>query len=173
MVVSESTNQKTVRRKENKTMTNADMISVKTDIALIKKDIQQIEHVFKKVDDAIGQMTEILQTIAVQEKILENNEKRINSLEEKIIRHSEIEADFRKEVSAKLEDMRNHAQVERERRHKEVLKSIEDMNKSLGEKLNRQDKRIQDLENWRWYILGIGAVIVFILNQVSWTSFFN
>lgn len=150
-----------------------DMTSVKTDIALIQRDIRQIEQVFKKVDNAIEQMSEILQTIAVQENILENNEKRVNSLEEKITKQAEFEADFRKEVSTKLEDMRNYAQIERERRHKEVLRSIDELNKSLSEKLSQQDKRIQALENWRWYILGIGAVLLFILNQLPWSSFFG
>lgn len=167
--------QKRTRKKANEgtPMIDSDVLSVKTDIALIQRDIKRIEIVFKKVDSAIEQMSEILQTIAVQENILENNEKRVNSLEEKLNKQIEFEADFRKEVNAKLEDMRNYAQIERERRHKEVLRSIEDLNRSLSDKLSQQDKRVQALENWRWYILGIGAVLFFILNKLPWASFFG
>lgn len=147
--------------------------TLKTDIALIQKDIKQIETVFKKVDNAVGQMSEILKTIAVQENILENNERRVSVLEETIKRHNEEEEQFRKELTNKFDDMKETAQKERERRHREVLDSIENLNKNMSEKLEKQDKRIQALENWRWYILGIGAVLLLILNKMPWPTFFG
>ena len=147
--------------------------SLKTDIALIQKDVKQIERVFTKVDNAVEQMSEILKTIAVQENILENNEKRVTSLEETIKRHNEEEEQFRKEFTRKLDDMKETSQKERERHHRELLDSIENLNKSLNDKLSQQDKRIQSLENWRWYILGIGAVILFIINKLPWSTFFG
>ena len=154
-------------------MTDNEVNVLKTDVALIKKDIKQIERVFDKVDDAIGDMTEIHKIVAVQEKILENTDRRIENLEESFIKHADEEAEYRKELSKTIADMREDAQIQRERRHKEVLRSIGDLNKSLSEKLSRQDARIQALENWRWYILGIGAVLLFILNQLPWSSFFG
>ena len=147
--------------------------SLKTDIALIQKDVKQIETVFRKVDNAVCQMTEILKTIAVQENILENNEKRVTTLEETIKKHNEEEVQFRKEFTIKLDDMKETSQKERERHHRELLDSIENLNKSMSEKLATQDKRIQALENWRWYILGIGAVLLFILNKLPWAIFFG
>lgn len=147
--------------------------SLKTDIALIQKDVKQIERVFTKVDNAVEQMSEILKTIAVQENILENNEKRVTSLEVTIKRHNEEEEQFRKEFTRKLDDMKETSQKERERHHRELLESIENLNKSVNDKLDNQDKRIQTLENWRWYILGIGAVLLFIINKLPWESFFG
>jgi predicted RNase H-like nuclease (RuvC/YqgF family) len=147
--------------------------SLKTDIALIQKDVKQIERVFTKVDNAVEQMSEILKTIAVQENILENNEKRVTSLEETIKRHNEEEEQFRKEFARKLDDMKETSQKERERHHRELLESIENLNKSVNDKLDDQDKRIQSLENWRWYLLGIGAVLLFIVNKLPWEAFFG
>jgi hypothetical protein len=43
----------------------------------------------------------------------------------------------------------------------------------MSEKLEKQDARIQALENWRWYILGIGAVLLFILNKIPWALLFG
>jgi DNA repair ATPase RecN len=154
-------------------MGNEEISGLKTDIALIQKDVKQIERVFKKVDEAVGQLTEILKVTAVQENILENNEKRINSLEENFKKHNEQEEIFRKEFSKKFEEMKETAQQERERRHREVLESIEKLNTKMSDKLDNQDKRIQQLENWRWYILGIGAVLLIILNKMPWPSFFG
>jgi anaerobic ribonucleoside-triphosphate reductase len=154
-------------------MTDNEMNSLKTDIALIQKDVKQIERVFQKVDHAVEQMAEIHKALAVQENILENNEKRISIVEDKLIKHNEDELMFRKELNNKLEDMRTNAQIERERRHKELLESIEKLNKSMSEKLDKQDKRISALENWRWYLLGIGAVLLFILNKIPWAALFG
>jgi DNA repair ATPase RecN len=146
--------------------------SIKTDIALIKKDVKQIERVFQKIDDAVMQMTNVIKNIAVQENILQNNEKRIASLEEKSMKNTQGELDFRKELNQKLEDMKNVSDHERDRRHKEVLDAINKSNQKLSDKLDHQDKRINSLENWRWYILGIGAVIIFILSKFPFSSFF-
>jgi len=154
-------------------MTDNEISSLKTDIALIQKDVKQIERVFTKVDNAVEQMSEILKTIAVQENILENNEKRVTSLEETIKKHNEEEEQFRKEFARKLDDMKETSQKERERHHRELLDSIENLNKSVNDKLDHQDKRIQALENWRWYILGIGAVLLFIVNKLPWEAFFG
>jgi hypothetical protein len=60
--------------------------------------------------------------------------------------------------------------VEREKKYNEIISSLENMNKNIQEKIEAQNKRISDLENWRWYILGMSIVIVFILNKISWTS---
>jgi hypothetical protein len=154
-------------------MTDNEMNSIKTDIALIQKDVKQIERVFQKVDNAVQQMAEIHKALAVQENILENNEKRISIVEDKLIKHNEDELVFRKELNSKLEDMKTVSQIERERRHKEVLESIEKLNKNMSEKLDKQDKRISALENWRWYLLGIGAVLLFILNKIPWAALFG
>jgi hypothetical protein len=154
-------------------MTDNEINSLKTDIALIQKDVKQIETVFRKVDNAVCQMTEILKTIAVQENILENNEKRVTTLEETIKKHNDEEVQFRKELTTKFDDMKETSQKERERHHRELLDSIENMNRNMSEKLETQDKRIQALENWRWYILGIGAVLLFIINKLPWAIFFG
>jgi len=154
-------------------MTDNEISSLKTDIALIQKDVKQIERVFQKVDNAVDQMAEIHKVLAVQENILENNEKRIVVVEEKLITHNAEEVDFRKELNKKLEDMRSSDKTERDKRHKELLESIEKLNKSMSDKFDHQDKRISALENWRWYMVGIGFVILFILNKIPWSLFFG
>ena len=154
-------------------MTDNEINNLKTDIALIQKDVKQIERVFKKVDDAVGQMSEIFKTMAVQDMVLENTEKRIFTAEEAFKKNTLDEEAFRKELSLKLEDMKDTANRDRDRRHRELLDSIENLNRNMGDKLDKQDKRIQTLENWRWYILGIGLVIIFILNKIPVTTLFD
>lgn len=155
-------------------MTDNEVNTLKTDVALIKKDIKQIERVFDKVDHAVGDMAQLHKIAAVQETILENAERRIENLENTFIKHTEEELEYRKELNKTLSDMKEDAQVQRERRHKEVLKSIQDMHTAVSAKLDTQDKRIRALENWRWWILGASAALIFILTRFdSITAFFS
>jgi F0F1-type ATP synthase membrane subunit b/b' len=155
-------------------MTDNEVSTLKTDVALIKKDIKQIERVFDKVDHAVNDMSELHKIAAVQETILENAERRIENLENTFIKHTEEELEYRKELNKTLSDMKEDAQVQRERRHKEVLESIQSMHTSVSTKLDTQDKRIRALENWRWWILGASAALIFILTRFdSITAFFG
>jgi F0F1-type ATP synthase membrane subunit b/b' len=155
-------------------MTDNEVNTLKTDVALIKKDIKQIEKVFEKVDHAVGDMAELHKIAAVQETILENAERRIENLEDTFIKHTEEELAHRKELNKTLTDMKEDAQIQRERRHKEVLQSINDMNTTVSSKLDVQDRRIRALENWRWWILGASAALIFILTRYdTLMSFFG
>jgi len=154
-------------------MTENEVNSIKIDVALIKSDINQIQQVFKKVDSAVCQMSDIYKTLAVQEKILENNERRISDLESKIRENHEEEIEYRKELTTKLEVMTQNANAERERRHKEVLDSISKMNESLQKRNDEQDARIDKLENWKWYIMGAIAIIAFLASEFPWAMLFG
>jgi len=147
--------------------------SIETDIALIKKDISQIEKVFKKVDDAISQMSQILRDLAVQENVLENNQKRLEILEKKLILHTEEEKNMREEFRQEIKEIKQGSDEALEKRHLEIVTKITAMHLDLNSKLDNQDKRIQSLENWRWYLLGAAAVVGFIIFTVPWSAFFS
>lgn len=148
-------------------MTDNEVNTLKTDVALIKKDIRQIERVFDKVDDAVSDMSELHKLAAVQEAILESAERRLAMLEENITKQTEEELEYRKELRKSLEDMKNQTIEERDNRHKEVLDSIKTMHTTLASKLDNQDKRIRALENWRWYILGASGALIFLLTKFN------
>ena len=147
--------------------------SLETDIALIKKDISQIEKVFKKVDDAISQMSEILRDLAVQETVLENNEKRLEILEKRLILHTEEEKTMREEFRQEIKEIKQGNDEALEKRHLEIVTKITAMHEDLNSKLDKQDKRIQSLENWRWYLLGAAAVIGAVIFTIPWEVFFS
>lgn len=159
--------------RENQIMTDNDINTVKTDVALIKRDITQISHVYKKVDDTLEQMSEIAKTLAVQEKILENDARRIAILEENLVKHNQDEVEFRKELAKRLEDMTTKAEVEREKRHKQMMEAFDKMSSSVNKRLDDQDKRISTLENWKWYAAGVAAVVVLVINKFPWSMFFG
>jgi chromosome segregation ATPase len=154
-------------------MTDNEINTIKTDVAVIKRDITQISQVYKKVDDTLEQISEISKSLAVQEKTLENDARRITLLEENLVKHNNDEAEFRKELSKRLDDMATKIEADRDARHKQMMDAIEKMSDTLNAKLEEQDKRIASLEGWRWYAAGITAVIVLIISKIPWTSLFG
>lgn len=154
-------------------MTDNEINSIKTDVALIKRDITQISQVYKKVDDTLEQMSEVAKNLAVQDKILENQERRIKIIEENFVRHNEDEVEFRKELNKRLDDMTTKANADRDKRHREMIDAFEKMSSAVNKRLEDQDKRIATLEQWKWYVAGVMAVIVIIINKFPWTMFFG
>jgi septal ring factor EnvC (AmiA/AmiB activator) len=156
---------------------------VKTDIALIKRDIAQIEKFFVKLDNSIDAITSISKTIAIQERIVENHEKRLDDIDAKITQHHKEEEEFRKKLQEQLSDINKANQVyidemkavstaEREKRHKEVMSSIANIRDELIKKNEEQNKRISAIEQWKWWSMGVGAAIVTI-GTLIWKTLFS
>lgn len=75
---------------------------MRTDIALVKKDIQQIYDVFKRLEASISKLTDVLKVIAVQEKMAEISANKIDDLEKRV-QHLESTNDGTKDFSKELE----------------------------------------------------------------------
>lgn len=147
--------------------------SIVTDIALVKKDIKQIEEVFVKFDKVAGQMSEILKNLAVQEAMLKNNEKRVEILEKKFVQHNKDEMEFHRDLNKRLDELKEASEKHREDRHKELMSAMSDMKTSFDNKLDEQNQRITKLENWKWYVMGIAALIVFFATVFPWNVIFT
>jgi chromosome segregation ATPase len=154
---------------------------VKTDIALIKNDIKQIERFFDKVDEAMEQMVSISQDIAVQQNVLETFEGKLNTLEDKIDTQARINVESRFAFKEELDDHKyrfkeamtdgmSQAQIAHqdynlkqrewmEERSERTLTAINTLTKELNMKLDDQDRRIRSLENLKWWLLGAVAVV--------------
>jgi chromosome segregation ATPase len=158
-------------------------LDLRTDIALIKKDIAQIEKTLGKLDSTLDRIAGISKTLAIQERIVESHEKRLDDIDIKISQHHREEEDFRKQLQKQIQDLgdanRDYIEelkavntAEREVRHKEVMDSIDVLRKELREKNNEQDDKIANLENWRWWVMGVGIAVTTIAS-FAWKSFFG
>jgi DNA repair exonuclease SbcCD ATPase subunit len=156
---------------------------LKTDIALIKRDISQIEKMLGKLDLTVDKIAGISKTLAIQERIVENHEKRLNEIDEKISIHHKEEEQFRKHLQTQLElinssnrqyieEVKIINSTEREKRHKEVMESIELIRKELKEKNQEQDARLSKLEQWKWWVMGAAAAVTTI-GSMAWKTFFG
>ncbi len=150
-----------------------DLNSLKTDVEIIKRDVQAIQTFSTKIDDAIEKMVEVSNSITkmliMHENKLHNHDQQIDGLKTSL---SERKSDFEKQVDLlhkRITDMKDETHVEREKYHKEILDAL----KGIAESNKMLDTRISKLEQWKWYVMGIAAVIGFILAQVPWDKFFG
>ena len=155
--------------------------NLKTDVALIKKDIKQIERFFTRFDTALESMADMSQKVAVQGEVLKNTVEKLEDLEERIEDHRQEDIERTNIISERLEEYRKSSREDhallatasaenRRERNKEIMEELQKMNSSLEKKLTVLDERIKVLEQWKWYIMGLGAVIVFILANIPWNS---
>jgi chromosome segregation ATPase len=166
---------------------------IKTDIALIKNDLKQIERFFDKVDGVIDEISDLSKGMAVQQQIIERFDQKLDYLEEKIDTQARINVEarfalkeelddhkqnFKTDMVRAMEDAKNkHAEVnERSRewhedRHRETIRLIENIAKDLNEKVDGQEERIRNIENLKWWLIGAIAVITFIVQFLDVSMF--
>lgn len=160
-----------------------DQSELRTDIALIMRDITQIEKTLAKLDSTLDKISGISKTLAIQERIVESHEKRLDDTDDKILRHHKEEEEFRKQLQKQIqelsdanrtyiEELKSANTAERETRHKEVMGSIDTLRKELKDKNKEQDTKIAALENWKWWVMGVGIAVTTILT-LAWRSFFG
>jgi exonuclease VII large subunit len=169
-----------------------ELSDVKTDIALIKKDVKQIERFFDKVDVVMSEMSDMTKSLAVQQKIIEHFDSKLQDIEVTMEEHKQEDIKRTEMLSKRLEEYRksskeDHQRVadessrNREQRNKEIMTELAKLNGNLDRRMNDmeeeisgQEDRLRALENLKWWLLGAAAVIgifVPILNSLDLSAF--
>jgi len=158
-----------------------DLNHVKTDIALIKKDIQSIGKFFDKVDAAVEGMQDIAKSLAVQQQIMENFQQKIEYMDERLADQRRMNMEARLAMKEELDDYKENFKLDmlkameqgkeqhhkmaqetkeaHERRHAETLAIIDNIVRDVKDKVNIQEQQIRSLENLKWWLLGAVAVV--------------
>lgn len=158
--------------------------NLQTDVALIKKDIKQVERFFVKFDSALTSMTEIATQVAVQGEILKNTVEKLEDVDEKISENKKEELNNLNTINSRLEEYRKSAYADHEKlaaesrqnrkeRNEEIMTQLAKMNGALEARLVRLDDRIKLLEQWKWYIMGLGATLIVIATNIDWNTFLS
>ena len=121
----------------------------RTEIEVLKKDMELMASLASKFDTAIDRLTTVSNSIdkmlAIHENRLENQERQSEII------HTRI-TEFKKELLEEIKKLRK----ENEEQHKSV------------------SDRLEKLEKWRWFVVGVAAAIGFILAQFSaFSKLFN
>lgn len=128
-------------------------------------DIQVLKVVVSKLDETLDRISESTESIG---KLLAVHDQRINGLERdnadtnKEIRdlYDKME-DRTREIINKMEDMEEKI----EDKISESKNQSSEQHANLASKVDKLDTRIDELEKWKWYIMGAIVVVGFILKN--------
>ena len=115
---------------------------IRTDVEILKRDMEMIASLAEKFDLAIDKLSAVSVTVdkmlAVHETRLQNNEQQLEILHQRI-------SDMKKEIT-------------------EEFKSLKEENRKQHSQTN---ERLEKLERWRWFVVGVATVIGFSLAQME------
>ena len=162
----------------------AEEVDIKTDVALIKKDVKQIEKYFGKFDTALETMAEMSKQVAIHGEVLKNTSEKLHTLEDMMADHRKHEQTQMDLLASRLEQYRtssyedhqrlaSESRANRKERNDEIMSELHKMNGALEKRLTSIDSRIKILENWKWYIMGAFLVLGIIGSQINWSILFG
>lgn len=155
-----------------------------TDIRLIQSDIKQINKFFGKVENSIEMMGDLSKNVAVQNEVLEFTKEKLSEVE-KLCEETKRTDEMRMNVlSDRLEEYRRSSRTDHEKlaqhnaekramSNKEILDKLEVMERQLHVRINEITKKVNLLENWRWYFMGMALVLAIVIAEVNWPTLFG
>ena len=115
---------------------------VKTDVEILKRDMELVSALAEKFDIAIDRLTEVSTSVdkmlAVHEMRLENQEQQREILHQRI-------SDLKRDITDEFRLLRD----ENRKQHAEV------------------NERLSKLEKWRWLVIGMATAVGFLVAQMG------
>lgn len=109
---------------------------VEAELTVVKHDVNQIGKLFVKLERTLDKLGTVCnnatQILAVHEQRLSEGERTFNNIQQDM---AELEAKMSKDID-------------------KVLEAIKDLKIHIGTKHDKLEDRIENLEKWRWIIMG-------------------
>lgn len=149
-------------------------MSIEAEIAVLKSDVSRMTSLFEKLDTAIERMGDVSNNIA---RMLAVHEERLNKqddIDEELFtlvekRKQELQGDIKelhsrittvsRELSDDINETEQRLMTAMTYGMSDIKKCITDETKTITTQQTDIDKRVTELERWKWLIMG-GSVVV-------------
>ena len=147
-------------------------MSIETDVAILKKDVDDLKDIHRRLDSAIEKIAEVSQSLhtimAVHEEKLARQEDTLDHQEKKL---QENIQELHSRITTNSKETFQHI-AETERR---IVSAMDEHNKKTNEEFRKLHSEISNrvgvLEKWRWLIIGGSIVLGFIIQKLPiWGS---
>ena len=136
----------------------------------LEVELEVLKTVVTKLDSSLEKISEVSNSIG---RLLAVHDERLNSLEKTSDRrndeikdlHSRITTQQR-EIMDKLEDMEKRLEERMTAQGKASKAQHDEIKEEIQEDVKRLDDRIGTLEKWKWYIIGAGAAVGYLVSNV-------
>jgi hypothetical protein len=161
-----------------------ELAEMKTDIALIKADVKNIEKFFGRVETSLNVLTSISEKVAVQDEVIKNTVDKLEDLDKMVQEHRAEDTDRARRMMDRLEEYRSsaykdhqrladHTATKREAHNRMIIDELREMRKMMEEKFDEQDEKIQDLQRWKYYAMGALGLAMFVIVEMNWQIVFG
>ena len=161
-----------------------EITEMKTDIALIKKDVQNIQKFFTKVETSLDMMADLSKKVAVQDEVLKNTIDKLEDLDTMVQDHRIEDQERSQRMMDRLEEYRaaaysdhqrlaDHTATKREKHNEMIIEEIRAMREAMEEKFEEQDSKIEDLTRWKYYAMGALGLAMFVMVEMNWQVVFG
>jgi peptidoglycan hydrolase CwlO-like protein len=134
-----------------------------TDVEILKKDMKDMKSIHRRLDSAIGKITDVSSSI---NKMLAVHEEKISAQEDAVKDTNFIVEGRRQEFNEDIKDI--HSRITRN--NEEIIAKMNEQSLKRTEELNllksEMMMKVGTLEKWRWMIIGACIVIGFALHKM-------
>lgn len=154
----------TVRKKQN----------VDTEVELLKKDINLINDIFKKLDTTIEKLEELTvsmtKILSLHEQKLEYQEKKDQELDRLIeLRRTELLSDI-KELHSRVTTINRELTAQIEHTETKITDEIKALKQLMTQEHNKSVSIIDQIQRWKWMILGGSAAVMWLISSVNFAT---
>lgn len=171
-------------------MQEKEINELKTDIAILRVNMENIERYFGSIEKNVAKVERVSDQIIVTasrlDKIQEDlksaktdaemrrreSENSVREIKQQMTSMSSItQESFNSSIKSVLEEVKNLKDTTTTSFDK-VYSAIEKNRNEFDSEIEKLEKRVSKLEQWKWWSMGVGAVIVGV-GSLMWTSIFG
>lgn len=149
-------------------------MSLDTEVAILKSDVARITTLFEKLDTAIEKMGDVSNNIAKMLAVHEERLSKQDDIDEELFslvekRRQEIQGDIKelhsrittvsRELSDDITETEHRLMTAMTYGTTDIKKCITEETKTITEQQVELEKRVTELERWKWLIMG-GSVVM-------------
>lgn len=149
-------------------------MSLETEVAVLKSDVNRMTSLFEKLDTAIERMGDVSNNIARMLAVHEERLSKQDDIDEELFtlvekRRQEIQGDIKelhsrittvsRELSDDITETEQRIMTAMTYGMADIKKCITEETKTITEQRIELEKRISDLERWKWLVMG-GSIVV-------------
>lgn len=161
-----------------------ELAEMKTDIALIKADVKNIQKFFGKVESSLDMMVKLSEKVAVQDEVLKNTVDKQEDLDRIVQEHRKEDQERSQRMMDRLEEYRasaygdhqrlaDHTATKREAHNKMIIDELREMKDMMQAKFDEQDEKIGELQRWKYYAMGAVGLAMFVMVEMNWQVIFG
>jgi CHASE3 domain sensor protein len=128
-------------------------------LSTLQKEVAVQQETVKFQGDKLEDVEDICTSYKKEEQV------RLNVLSDRLEEYRRMA----REDHQRLTEQNN---ARRDEANRQILDRLDRMERSLHDRITQQTKRINALENWRYYMMGVGAIVIILVAKINWPSLF-